>query len=58
MQTLAAAAEQAHRSGVSLSIDHPNRVRVSIEGDVALFVDGERMGGDLQELFLELNEAG
>ncbi len=29
-----------------------------IEGDVALFVDGERMGGDLQELFLELNEAG
>ncbi len=36
MQTLAAAAEQAHRAGVSLSIDHPNRVRVSIEGDVAL----------------------
>ncbi len=36
MQTLAAAAEQAHRAGVSLSIDHPSRVRVSIEGDVAL----------------------
>jgi putative peptidoglycan lipid II flippase len=36
MQTLAAAAEQAHRSGVALSIDHPSRVRVSIEGDVAL----------------------
>ena len=36
MQTLAAAAEHAHRSGVCLSIDHPNRVRVSIEGDVAL----------------------
>ena len=36
MQTLAAAAEQAHRSGVAMSIDHPSRVRVSIEGDVAL----------------------
>ena len=36
MQTLAAAAEQAHRAGVSLSIDHPSRVRVSVEGDVAL----------------------
>lgn len=36
MQSLAAAAEVAHRSGVVLSIDHPSRVRVSIEGDVAL----------------------
>lgn len=36
IQSLAAAAEVAHRSGVALSIDHPNRVRVSIEGDVAL----------------------
>ncbi|MGV0871446.1 murein biosynthesis integral membrane protein MurJ [Mycolicibacterium sp. XJ879] len=36
IQSLAAAAEAAHRSGVALSIDHPNRVRVSIEGDVAL----------------------
>ncbi|MGZ6779593.1 MAG: lipid II flippase MurJ, partial [Mycobacterium sp.] len=36
MQALAAAAEQAHRAGVALSIDHPSRVRVSIEGDVAL----------------------
>jgi putative peptidoglycan lipid II flippase len=36
LQSLAAAAEAAHRSGVSLSIDHPSRVRVSIEGDVAL----------------------
>jgi putative peptidoglycan lipid II flippase len=26
----------AHRSGVALAIDHPSRVRVSIEGDVAL----------------------
>ncbi|WP_197500645.1 murein biosynthesis integral membrane protein MurJ, partial [Mycobacterium sp. 852002-51961_SCH5331710] len=36
MQSLAAAAEAAHRAGVALSIDHPGRVRVSIEGDVAL----------------------
>ena len=36
MQTLAAAAEAAHHSGVALSIDHPGRVRVSIEGDVVL----------------------
>jgi putative peptidoglycan lipid II flippase len=36
MQTLAAAAESAHDAGVALSIDHPSRVRVSIEGDVVL----------------------
>ncbi|OBK03303.1 murein biosynthesis integral membrane protein MurJ [Mycolicibacterium conceptionense] len=36
IQSLAAAAEAAHRAGVALSIDHPARVRVSIEGDVAL----------------------
>ncbi len=36
MQTLAAAAEAAHHAGVALSIDHPSRVRVSIEGDVVL----------------------
>ncbi len=36
MQSLAAAAEVAHHSGVALSIDHPSRVRVSIEGDVVL----------------------
>ncbi len=36
MQTLAAAADTAHHSGVALSIDHPSRVRVSIEGDVVL----------------------
>jgi putative peptidoglycan lipid II flippase len=36
MQTLAAAAEQAHRAGVAMSIDHPGRVRVSVEGDVVL----------------------
>src|SRR6201999_1563982 len=36
MQTLAAAAEAAHHAGVVLSIDHPTRVRVSIEGAVVL----------------------
>jgi putative peptidoglycan lipid II flippase len=36
MQSLAAAADTAHRAGVALSIDHPSRVRVSIEGDVVL----------------------
>ncbi|GAB3220769.1 murein biosynthesis integral membrane protein MurJ [Mycolicibacterium hippocampi] len=36
IQSLAAAAEAAHRSGVALSVDHPSRIRVSIEGDVAL----------------------
>lgn len=36
IQSLAAAAEAAHRSGVALAIDHPSRIRVSIEGDVAL----------------------
>lgn len=36
MQSLATAAEAAHHAGVALSIDHPSRVRVSIEGDVAL----------------------
>ncbi|MFB1293963.1 murein biosynthesis integral membrane protein MurJ [Mycobacterium sp. pW049] len=36
IQSLAAAAEVAHRNGVALAIDHPNRIRVSIDGDVAL----------------------
>jgi putative peptidoglycan lipid II flippase len=36
IQAIAAAADAAHRAGVVLSIDHPSRVRVSIEGDVAL----------------------
>jgi putative peptidoglycan lipid II flippase len=36
MQSLAAAADAAHHAGVALSIDHPSRVRVSIEGEVVL----------------------
>ncbi|MGI9163363.1 MAG: murein biosynthesis integral membrane protein MurJ [Mycobacterium sp.] len=36
VQSLAAAADEAHRVGVALSIDHPGRIRVSIGGDVAV----------------------
>ena len=36
VQSLAAAADDAHRAGVALSIDHPSRIRVSIDGDVVL----------------------
>ncbi|MDD7812221.1 murein biosynthesis integral membrane protein MurJ [Mycobacterium sp. CSUR Q5927] len=36
MRALTAAAEAAHHTGVALSIDHPARVRVSIDGDVTL----------------------
>ncbi|MGI9124400.1 MAG: murein biosynthesis integral membrane protein MurJ, partial [Mycobacterium sp.] len=36
IQSLAAAADEAHRAGVALSIDHPSRIRVSVGGDVAL----------------------
>lgn len=36
VQSLAAAADAAHRAGTALSIDHPSRIRVSIDGDVVL----------------------
>lgn len=36
IQSLASAAGAAHKAGVAMSIDHPARLRVSIEGDVAL----------------------
>lgn len=36
VQSLAKAASAAHRAGIALSIDHPSRVRISIEGDVVL----------------------
>lgn len=36
IQSLAVAADEAHRAGVALSVDHPGRVRVSVDGDVAL----------------------
>lgn len=40
IQSLAGAAEEAHHAGVVLSIDHPSRIRVSIDGDVALAFPG------------------
>ena len=40
IQSLASTAESAHRSGVALSVDHPGRIRVSIEGDVVLAFPG------------------
>jgi len=36
IQALAVVTEEAHRAGIALSLDHPSRVRVSIDGDVAL----------------------
>lgn len=36
IQALADAAEEAHRGDIALSVDHPSRIRVSINGDVAL----------------------
>ena len=36
IQALSAAAHEAHQAGVALSVDHPARIRVSIDGDVAL----------------------
>ncbi|MFT4086384.1 MAG: protein kinase family protein [Gordonia sp. (in: high G+C Gram-positive bacteria)] len=36
VRTLAAAAEAAHRAGAVLSIDHPDRIRLSIDGDAVL----------------------
>ncbi|MCB0930860.1 MAG: murein biosynthesis integral membrane protein MurJ [Mycobacterium sp.] len=36
VQSLATAASEAHSAGVAMSLDHPSRIRVSIDGDVAL----------------------
>lgn len=36
VRALAAAAESAHRTGSALSIDHPDRVRISVAGDAVL----------------------
>jgi len=36
IQSLATAADGAHQAGVALSVDHPSRIRVSIDGDVTL----------------------
>ena len=45
MLAIGAAAEAAHRAGVRCPIDHPSRVRVSIEGDVALAFPATMPGG-------------
>ena len=63
MRSLAAAAEAAHRGGTALSIDHPSRVRVSIEGHVALafpatMPDATRGGRPARHRRLPLRAAG
>ncbi len=40
IRVLASAAELAHRSGGALSIDHPDRVRISASGDAVLAFPG------------------
>jgi putative peptidoglycan lipid II flippase len=40
VRTLAAGAEAAHRSGAALSIDHPDRIRISSDGEAVLAFPG------------------
>ncbi|GAB21989.1 hypothetical protein GOPIP_019_00240 [Gordonia polyisoprenivorans NBRC 16320 = JCM 10675] len=46
VRALAAAAEAAHRSGGALSIDHPDRIRISAEGNAVLAFPGTLAGDD------------
>lgn len=46
VRALAAAAESAHRSGGALSIDHPDRVRISTDGNAVLAFPGTLEGDD------------
>ncbi|WP_407939479.1 lipid II flippase MurJ [Nocardia terrae] len=48
VRALAAAAEMAHRGGGSLSIDHPDRVRISASGDAVLAFPGTLSDSDAQ----------
>ncbi|BAW10796.1 flippase [Nocardia seriolae] len=48
IRALAAAAEMAHRGGGSLSIDHPDRVRISASGDAVLAFPGTLSDSDAQ----------
>lgn len=48
VRALAAAAELAHRGGGSLSIDHPDRVRISASGDAVLAFPGTLSDADAQ----------
>ncbi|WP_138998987.1 murein biosynthesis integral membrane protein MurJ [Rhodococcus zopfii] len=48
VRALAGAAEAAHRAGSALSIDHPDRIRISVAGDAVLafpatFADSDAM---------------
>ncbi|GAC66792.1 murein biosynthesis integral membrane protein MurJ [Gordonia soli] len=46
VRALAAAAEATHRSGGALSIDHPDRVRISTDGNAVLAFPGTLAGDD------------
>ncbi|GAA1483114.1 hypothetical protein GCM10009624_35540 [Gordonia sinesedis] len=46
VRALAAAAESAHRSGSSLSVDHPDRIRISTDGNAVLAFPGTLAGDD------------
>lgn len=48
IRALAAAAEMAHRGGGSLSIDHPDRIRISASGDAVLAFPGTLSDSDAQ----------
>lgn len=41
---LAKAAESAHRAGVPLSVDHPDRIRISVDGNAVLAFPGSLEG--------------
>lgn len=48
IRALASAAELAHRGGGSLSIDHPDRIRISASGDAVLAFPGTLADSDAQ----------
>ncbi|MEV0682457.1 murein biosynthesis integral membrane protein MurJ [Nocardia sp. NPDC050378] len=48
IRVLASAAELAHRGGGSLSIDHPDRIRISASGDAVLAFPGTLGDSDAQ----------
>ncbi|MFT3716527.1 MAG: murein biosynthesis integral membrane protein MurJ [Gordonia sp. (in: high G+C Gram-positive bacteria)] len=54
VRALANGAELAHRAGAALSIDHPDRIRVSVDGDAVLafpaVLDGDDRATDVRGL--------
>lgn len=46
VRALAAGAEAAHRAGGALSIDHPDRIRISVDGDAVLAFPAVLSGDD------------